>query len=237
MPTGLTYTTYQSAVATQIPTITSDPNFTAMVPVSIDYAELSIYRDLDFLALHGSLALGAATVGINTQAVPTGVVVLESLFYGTNNVPATPASQDYIRTVYAGASNGPPECFAVTGAATGAGWVPALQVLLGPAPDQTYTLTGYGTERQAPLSATNTTTWISQNLPDLFFAAAMIFWSGYNRNFGAQQDDPRQAVSWLEEYCRILEKLNREETRKKFMAQDATARIPQQRADARGQQQ
>ena len=153
-------------------------------------------------------------------------MVLESLFYGPNSISVAPASQDFIRTVYAGAPNGAPQNFAVVGAAAGADWTPAVQVLLGPAPDATYTLTGYGTQRETTLSATYPTTFISQNLPDLFWAASMIFWSGYTKNFGAMADNPQQSVSWEAEYQRLLKGGAVEEARKKFQAQGWQAQAP-----------
>jgi hypothetical protein len=226
MPTGFTYDSYQSAVVTQIPSLPSDPNFQTMLPAAIDYAELSICRDLDFLAMHGQMALGNTTIGTAAVALPTSLVVLESLFYGPTTIPVPPASQDYILLAYAGAANGPPERFAVAGAASGAGWTPGTQIVLGPAPDAVYALTGYGTQRQATLSASTPATFISQNLPDLFWAASMIFWAGYNRNFGAQSDDPRQAVSWSAEYQRLLHGADVEEARKKFRYQGWQSQFP-----------
>lgn len=210
---------------TQIPTVITDPNFVTMLPNSIDYAELSIYRDLDFLALHGPTSLGTSTVGLNTLGVSPSVVVLEELYYGPNETPITPLSQAAIRAIYAGAPNGPPQYFAVIGHAAG-GWVPSVQVLLGPAPDQAYNFIAYVTERQPPLSATNTTTFISQELPDLFWAAAMIYWAGYLKSFGSMADDPKLAISWEGEYQRLLKSANTEEMRKKFQSSNWQAQNP-----------
>jgi len=226
MPTGFTYASYQAAIVTQIPSLPTDPNFATMLPDAIDYAELSICRDLDLLQMHGDIALGAATIGTATYAVPGAVIVLEALYYGPNTIPVAPASQEFIRAVFAGAANGPPENFAVIGAASGAGWSPAAQVLLGPAPDATYTLTGYGTERPATLSETNTTTFISLNLPDLFWAASMIFWSGYTKNFGAMTDNPQMPISWQSEYTRLLKGAGVENARDKFQSQGWQAEAP-----------
>jgi hypothetical protein len=225
MPTGFTYDSFQAAVVTQIPSLVADTNFQIILPDAIDYAELSIYRDLDFLALHGLLPLGNMTIGAPTLAVPSSVVVLESLFYGASQIPVVPASLEYIQAVYAGAANGPPVNFMTIGAASGGNWTPATQIIVGPAPDQAYPMTGYVTERQAPLSETNPTTFISLNLPDVFWAASMIFLAGYNRNFGAQSDDPRQAVSWSAEYQRLLHGADREELRKKFLAENGGSRV------------
>lgn len=226
MATGFTYASYQAAIVTQIPSMVTDPNFLTMLPDAIDYGELSVSRDLDLVANHGLLPLGATTIGVNTVALPAGLIVLESLFLGASSAPVTPASQDYIRAVWAGAANGPPRHYMVIGAASGAGWTPGMQVLLGPAPDAAYALTGYATERAAPLSATNTSTFISTQLPDLFWAATMIFWSAYNRNFGAMADQPAQAVSWTNEYARLLKSASTEEARRKYQSQGWQAESP-----------
>ena len=233
MPTGYTFTSYQAAVVTQIPSLTSDPNFTTVLPDAIDYAELTILRDLDLVSAHGLIPLGSTTPLAQLQALPPGVIVLEQLFLGATNTPVVPASQDYIRAVYAGAAMGPPRHFMVIGGATTPDWSGAMQVLLGPTPDIAYTLTGYGTERPATLSATNPTTFISTVLPDVFWAASMIFWSGYNRNFGAQSDQPQQAVSWKAEYDRLLKSSMVEEARKTFRSQAWVAEAPTMVAGAR----
>jgi hypothetical protein len=222
---GFTYSSYQNAIVTQIPSFTSDPNFSTILPVAISYAELSIQRDLDFLAYHGLLSLGNTTSGNNLIPVPSGVIVTEAVYAGASNIPLIATSQDYIRSVYGGVS-GYPEYFCPIGAASGATWTPAVQILLGPTPNSAVPLTGYVTQRQAPLSASNPTTFISLNLPDLFWAASMIFFAGYNRNFGAQSDDPRQAISWSAEYQRLLKGADQEEIRKKFMNQGASAKMP-----------
>lgn len=225
---GFTYASYQAAVVTQIPSLVADINFQTILPDAIDYAETSINRDLDFLAVHGLLSLGTMTIGTATLAIPSAVVVLETLFYGANKTPVTPASLEYIQAVYAGATNGPPVNFMTIGAASGGGWTPASQIIVGPAPDQAYPMTGYVTQRQAPLSATNTTTFISQYLPDLFWAASMIFLAGYNRNFGAMGmvDDAGQALSWRAEYTRLLKSASVEESRKRFESQGWTSQAP-----------
>jgi hypothetical protein len=230
VPLGYTYTTYQQAVCTQIPTVLTDPNFVVECPQSIDYAELTILRDLDLLAAHGNVMVGPTVIGANTLAVPPGVIVLEELYLGPNNTPIAPMSQTALRTIYGGAPNGPPQYFTIVGASPTVGppptWSPSMSILLGPTPDQIYALTAYGTERPAPLSATNTTTFISLQLSDLFWAAAMIYWSGVSKNFGAQSDDPRQAMSWSGEYSRLLKGAQMEEARKKFQSSQWQAEAP-----------
>jgi len=108
--------------------------------------------------------------------------------------------------------------------ATGAN-VPSLyamitdqEIIVGPAPDTAYTIEVIGTIRPTPLSSSNTTTYLTLYLPDLWFAATMIFWSGYMRNFGAQADDPKMAVSWESQYQTLLVSANVEEQRKRYAA-------------------
>lgn len=226
MATGYTYASYQQAAITQIPTTLSDPNFVVELPNAIAYAELSIYRDLDFLATHGNVALGNTTIGNNLLALPSAIIVTEELYYGPSETPIPPLSQAAIRAIYAGAANGPPQYFAIIGAATGAGWMPGMQVLLGPAPDAAYALTVYATERQAALSASNTTTFISTQLPDVFWSCSMIYWSSVMKNFGAASDNPQMALAWSQEYQRLLKGAQVEEARKKFMSSGWQAQEP-----------
>lgn len=237
---GFDYTSYQAAIVTQIPSLVSDVNFQTILPVAISYAELTICKDLDLVSNHGMIDLGLATIGVETQPIPDGVVVVEQLYYGPSRLPVTPASLDFIKAVYAGAVTGPPRNFMVIGGASAPvvtdplEWtVPAMQVILGPAPDLAYALTGYGTERPATLSAANPTTFISTMLPDLLWSASMIFWSGYSKNFGAQSDNPQQAISWKAEYDRLLKSSMIEEARKTFRSQAWVAEAPTMVAGAR----
>jgi len=72
--------------------------------------------------------------------------------------------------------------------------------------------------RSAPLSATNTMTYISTNLPDMMIMASMIYISAYQRNFGRQSDDPQMAQSYENQYQALLRSAMVEENRKKYEA-------------------
>lgn len=231
MPTGFTLASYQAALVTQIPSLPADPNFQTILPNAIDYAELSIQRDLDLFATHGILPLGPMTVGTPTLTVDPSVIVMEQLFYTSSagRLPVTPVSDVALNAIYSTAPNGPPKGWSFlpntqsTGPSAG---IVAQQIEVGPAPDQAYIMTCYGTSRLPTLNESPGGTFISLNMPDLLWAASMIFWSGYNRNFGAQSDDPRQAVSWTSEYARLLKSAGIEEARKKFQSQAWTAHDP-----------
>lgn len=215
-----TYSTWLAAVANTTVIDPSDSNFLAEVPSSIDYAEGRLYRELDLLSTvvrdTGTLSTGTRTFTLPSNlgrfVVTNGFNVITPV--GTTNPDGgtrnqlVPCSRDVLDMLWP----------STTGAA-----VPALyamitdqEIIVGPAPDSAYTIECVGTIRPTPLSATNTSTFLTTYLPDLWFAATMIFWSGYQRNYGAQSDDARMAVSWSSEYDKLFASANVEEMRKKY---------------------
>ncbi|MEJ2123942.1 MAG: hypothetical protein P8Y47_03800, partial [Alphaproteobacteria bacterium] len=77
------------------------------------------------------------------------------------------------------------------------------------------------TVRPANLTDSNTTTWISNYLPDLFFAAAMVVVCGWEKNFSAMSDDPASAVSWEAHDQRLRASALGDEVRKKYVSTGA----------------
>ncbi len=63
-------------------------------------------------------------------------------------------------------------------------------------------------------------------MPDLFWAASMIFMAGYNQNYGAMSDNTGQAMAWQTQYDRIIKSAAIEEARKQFQSQGWTAQAP-----------
>lgn len=232
MPTGFTLASYQAALVTQIPSLVSDPNFTTILPAAIDYAELSIQRDLDLFASNGLQSLGNLSTGTPTFIFPTDILILEQLYYtpaiGVGRIPIVAVSDMALNMIYSTAAPGPPKVWCtmpMTQADDMAGTF-AQQIEVGPAPDQDYALTALGTSRLGSLYTNQNGTFISLNMPDLLWAASMIFLAGYNRNFGAMSDDPRQATSWAAEYQRLMKSAQVEEARKRFQSQAWTAEYP-----------
>ena len=229
------YASYQNYLATLMATTTADPYFQTILPVCIDYAEQSIYRELDLLNTRQRDSTTFCTIGSRYVTFANTLVVVETLAVivpgGTQPSAGTrrtliPCTHDFIDTVYP--NDGPAEYqstpiyFAM---------LDQQSALLGPSPDAAYVLEVVGTYRPAPLSATNTTTPLSVLLPDLFLAASMIFMSGYQKDFGAQSDDPKMSGSWLEEYNRLMMSAKSEEFRKKFQASTWTSMIPSTEAN------
>lgn len=99
--------------------------------------------------------------------------------------------------------------------------------IVGPYPDASYKLEIIGTIRPDSLSATNTTTFISQFLPDLMIMASMIYVSGYQRNFSSTQaSDPQMPVNYETQYKTLMAAAAGEEFRKKFEAAAWSSKTP-----------
>jgi hypothetical protein len=73
---------------------------------------------------------------------------------------------------------------------------------------------------------TNTSTFISLYLPDVFIMASMIYISAYQRNFGRANDDPQMAVTYESQYQALLKSAMMEENRKKFEAAAWSSQSP-----------
>lgn len=221
MTTGLTYATYKTQIATMAVVEESDPAFVTILPQMITYSENRIYRDLDFLFTSISNTSFSCTVGSRSIAVPAGTFVVPEQINlitpaGTSNpdsgtrVPLLPTTKEFLDAVYGNSqSKSAPKYFCPFDDYT---------FLLGPYPDQAYTVEIVGTYRPESLSASNTSTFISLYLPDLMIMASMIYVSAYQRNFGRANDDPQMAITYESQYQGLLKSAMLEENRKKFEA-------------------
>jgi hypothetical protein len=214
-----TYSSWITAAADLLITQTDNDDFVTIIPSAIDYAEQRIYRELDLLQTRVTNSSSALASGNRNFALPSGYVVVEELNLispaGTSasagtRYPLVPVARPYLDYVYPGNL--------VTGQPVNFAMVDQNNVIVGPAPDGNYVIEVVGTQRPTPLSASNTTTFLTTNLPDLWMAATMIFFSGFQKNFGAQGDDPKMAVSWESQYQALRASADSEEWRKRFMA-------------------
>lgn len=226
---GLTYATYKTTLATLSVVPETDPNWLAILPSAIDYAELRIYRDLDLLSTVST------NTSYNTAANSSKITLASGTFVTLQNVnvitpsgtgspdagtrvPLLPVTKEYIQYAWPSSNNaGVPQYFAM---------IDERSFSLGPWPNATYTLEIIGTIRPPSLSAVNTTTFISEYLPDLFLMASMIFISGYQRNFGRQSDDPAMSQSYESQYNALLKGAMVEEYRKKYASSGWTSMSP-----------
>ena len=227
-------TSYITQIATMAVVPEADPAFLTILPQMIVYAELRMYRDLDFLFTSGSttaysLTSGSRILNVPADTFPYGTLVVPEQInvitpagtsnpdLGTRN-PLLPTTKEFLDAVYGSSSTtGLPQY-----------WVPFddYTFLVGPYPDAGYTVELVGTYRPASLSASNLTTFISLNLPDLMIMASMVYISAYQRNFGRANDDPQMAVTYESQYQTLLKSAATEEARKKFEASGWSSQSP-----------
>jgi hypothetical protein len=217
---SLNYTDLVNTITNLTVISSTDPNFIQIFPQAISYAEDRLYRELDLLSTVTRVT-GTLTAGSRNFTLPqtSGYILVTNGFNvitpatqtnpeeGTR-VPLTPTSRDYLDNVWPSStgSTTPTEYAMITD----------QTIVLGPWPDANYTIEVIGVVQPAPLSATNPTTFLSLYLPDLLTAAVMIFMVGYQRDWGAQTDDPTQAQSWEAQYGKLFASANVFEVRKKY---------------------
>jgi len=236
MTTGLSYNgtvqgtmSYVQQIAEMAVVDQNDVNYQVILPAMIVYAENRMYRDLDFLFTSTSITGYLVAAGSRQITIPEGTLVVSEQINlitpaGQSNpdvgtrTPMLPTTKEYLDAVYGSSSyTGAPQYF-----------VPFNDnlFLVGPFADQNYFVEIVGTYRPASLSATNTTTFISLYLPDVFIMASMIYISAYQRNFGRQSDDPQMAQSYESQYQALLKGAAVEEARKKFEAAAWSSQSP-----------
>ena len=236
MTTGLSYNgtvsgtnSYIDQIATLAVVDVNDPAYQTILPQMITYAENRMYRDLDFMFTSTSISGYAVSGGTRSITVPEGtIVVLEQINLITppgqtnpnlgTRTPLLPTTKEFLDAVYGSSTyTAAPQYFCP---------FDDNVFLVGPFADQTYFVEIVGTYRPASLSATNTTTFISLYLPDVFIMASMIFISAYQRNFGRMSDDPQMAQSYEAQYQALLKGAAVEEARKKFESSGWTSQSP-----------
>jgi len=210
---------------------TTDTNFQIILPQMISYAELRMQRDLDFLSTQISTSAYSLTSGNNQLTLPTFQFIVPQTFevldgFG-NSIPLLPVAKEFIQNVYgSGSATGMPQYFAVYGGDNATTGYMSQYMIVGPTPNFGYSVRLTGTVHAAPLSATNTSTFISTYLPDMFIMASMIYISAYQRNFGRLNDDPAMAQTYESQYQALKAGALVEENRKKFQAAAWTSYSP-----------
>jgi hypothetical protein len=197
------------------------------LPIIIDTAEQRCYRELQLLDTIVRDQTSTLTANSRNFTFPQHFVVSESINVftpvntTTTRLQLIPTTREFLDAVYGNeaAVNSPsiPHYYAM---------ITDQSIIVGPPPDAAYTLEVVGTVRPTPLSSTNTTTYLTQFLPDLFFAASMSFGAGYLQNYGAQTDNPQMATSWEGTFTALLGSANKEEEMKRYASQAWSAKPP-----------
>lgn len=152
----MNYTDYLNQIATLAVVPTTDTNFLTILPQAINYSQLRMQRDIDFLStqVYDSTSY-TTTSGNNLVTIPTAAfITLQTIQVNNNGVlyPLVPVAKEYIQSVYnSTASAGVPSVFAVYGGDAATTGTTSQYILLGPYPNASYPLTLTGTVHAAPL--------------------------------------------------------------------------------------
>lgn len=221
------YSTYVTDLANLLVVPTNDSAFLTVLPNIIDDAEQRIYRELDLLSTIVRDTSGTLTANSRNFTFPQHMIVLESLNLFTpvattfNRWPLVPTTREWMDVVWGNEASAStpsiPQNYAM---------ITDQTIIVGPAPDQPYIMEVIGTIRPAPLSATNTSTYLTNYLPDLFMAASMVFGAGYQQNFSSMSDNPAQSMSWESHYQSLFKSANTEEMRKRYNSQTWSPKQP-----------
>ena len=230
---SLDYSSYVSQLANLMVISSANTAFNTQLPGIIDYAEGRIYREIDFLRTQITDATASVSSGNRNFTVPSSIgtfitvdqvsIITPSTATSSNGTrnPVTPISREYIDAVY-------PSGQATTGVPLFYAMASDTEILFGPAPDAAYKAEVIGEQRPAALSSTNSSTYLTQYIPDVFMAASMVYASGYLKDFGAQGDDPKMAVSWEGQYQTLVQSAQVEQLRAGHKSQGWTTQSPNQ---------
>jgi hypothetical protein len=237
---SLTYTTYVATIANLMATSTSNTQFVQIFPAAADYANNRIYREGDFLDMQVT-DTGTLTANNRNFTLPATFgkwLVVEQINVftpassTTTRNPVIPASLDLINALWqsdtAASADTVPQWFAMNQQETDGDII----ITFGPPPGAAFTAEVIGSVLPNVISASNTTTFLSTFMPDILIAATMIFMSGYQKNFSAQADDPKMAMSWETQYKSLMAGADLVEARKLFQSQGWTAKQPAPQAAA-----
>ena len=185
-------------------TPSTDPNFNTILPRAIEYAEQRMYRELDIMQATVE-ATATTTANLRTVTIPTNLIVVNSAYVVTPAGAAPTASnakRNYLTRLSKDGINLLWPQGQVSDNNVPLYWATQNNITadVAPTPNGTYNVLFYGVARPTALSASNTSTILTTYLPDLFVACSMVFLTGYQRDFGAQSDDPRMALSWEAQY-------------------------------------
>lgn len=213
-----------------------DPDFMAVLPAAITYAENRILRELDILSTRVTDDSGTCTANRRTFVLPTDegifivLEVLRPIVDGVYGQPLLPASRETLDMLF-------PSETAPSAPSIPAYWAPLDQarVLIAPPPDQNYPMSCFGTQRPATLDPKSSTgTFISTQLSDVFLAAQLCWLTGgWEKNWSPQGSDPGTAAGWEAEYVKLRDGAGIQELRSKLQANGWTSRLPSKIATPR----
>jgi hypothetical protein len=244
----LTYNSYVSAIATLavVPTQVdaggimhfTEPNLDGVVAQMLNYAELRIQRDLNFLASQKTRSY-ALPDGVWELDIPFDdfVTVQNITLAGVTDATVfsalTPVSKEFFQTVYPDPEYAAtPKYFAPIGGELNPAGATYHVYALAPKLDQPYKAYVTGTTRMPSLfmkkntEASTGTTFVSSQMPDLLLMASMVFLSAYQRNFSSSGSDPQMPINYETQYQTLLKGTMTEEMRRRFLMVPGSSDAP-----------
>lgn len=175
------------------------------------YSVLAVVDANNITLIAGSNATSSASATVVGDGIFVVVTSIQPIVVGRRQQPLEPVTRDFLDFSW-------PDEISPGANIVPVQWCPNDQTsaLVGPAPDQAYGFVTVGTMRIPKLSSVNYTNFLTQQIPDLYVALSMVFWFGYQRDFGGQAEDPQTAQSWENQYQMLLKGAGVEEIRKRF---------------------
>lgn len=218
----LDYPTYVSFMSSLLVYGTTDPDWVTLLPRMIQAAETRIYRELDLVSTV-TTDTASCVAGTPTLTIPASIQIVQSANLitpavtdpnnGTRN-PLQRMSPEFIYYSWPTASEtAMPIQYAMLTDTT---------ALVGPCPDAGYKIEFVGILTPSPLSATTTTTFLTEELPDLFIAASAAFGFAFQRD----QEGDQTAATWEATYERLFPGANSNAMRQKAQSVSWTTFSP-----------
>jgi hypothetical protein len=230
----MNYTDYVTTLATNAAYDPTDADFLISLANASTYANNRIHRELDMLVDNVRDGSASTTASNRNFNLPTTygtfqVVSAINIITPASTAPDSgarnacqPVSLDVLDMLYPSASGATvPTMFAYVSQSAESG---QSNLVFGPWPDATYRVEVVGKIIPAPLSATATTTFLGTYLPELYIAASMVYFAGFQKNYGAQADDVKQAQSWESQFQLLKASADVWEARKRFSGASWTSK-------------
>lgn len=202
-------------------------DFNQILPSMISYAENKIYAKLNFLNTRTQNFSVNFTAGSRSITIPSTIIgIVEGVSaitpignnpsQGTRN-PLERVSLDVIDMIWpVEQSTGLPTYFAMLDNAT---------AVVAPTPSSNLIVEFTGIFRPAPLSATNTSTYITTFYPSLMQSACCIFGFTWQKDYGGNFN-PQSESTWTQLYSDLEQVAIAEEMRRKSEGRDWTTFMP-----------
>jgi hypothetical protein len=188
------YTTLKTEVAAWL----NRSDLTNEIPGLVQLGELRVYRDLRVRQMETALS---SAISSGVLAVPSGYA--EMKFAYINGSPMVKLQRKDAEWIYYNyptrSADGTPRFFAREGE----------NFIFGPYPDSGYTVKGIYYKKLPALSGSNTTNWLTTDVPDLILFASLCEAAPF------LQDDSRVAL-WEKKYEQIRARVQRQDDQEEF---------------------